>query len=245
MNFKIAFLFIAILNLISANQSLNKKRSFSQLINIDSLPIEDLQNQLFNLGSTPIKDLQNKLIELFLENAAKYNFSTLVKNFFISLGLKLDFISPNSIQLNINSTQTIVITLNDNPIYNNWIYLNKNFTFNLPVEFVQLNLTECFRSDGKKLAFSQYWIQPLEYMFFSFSLIDFLDLNLDVSYNCFYNYSNNVMTATMASTTLIPSTVISMKMSLNLLFTNDYYNLTSDKSIQLINNYTSFVKLKS
>lgn len=203
---------------------------------------------LINYETFNLEDLQLKLIEFYIQHANSLSFEALIKNYLLSFGLTLDLIDSNLIKINVNSSQVIDIKLdNDLAVFKQWIYINKTFNLKIPPE-LGLNLTECFRSDGKKLAFNQYWIQPVDLVYYTINLIDYIQLNADISYNCYFNYSLLNTTTTLAPTTASSQTTsasdltsVNLKISFNLTYTADFNNLTSSKSLQFISDYTTFL----
>lgn len=253
----------------------------SQLPSLNDLPSwlgnisNEIQDQFSNGWPGSLDDLKNQLILLFIEKASSLSFLAVFTNYLAKLDVNLNFVNPNLIDIAVNASQYINISIDNYSLYDNWIYLKKNFMFNVPDDSELLNLTQCFRSDGKQLMWNQYWITPIDAYVYSFNLIDYVQLNANIKYNCLFNYSyvsknttfmpimssstissmtsNSFMTnfsnstlPSVSTTTVSPvnsSEIVNLQLSLNLTFVTDYANLSSAKSLQLIQNYNSFVSL--
>lgn len=183
-----------------------------------------------------IDELKNELIMLFIEKASQINFLNIFTNYLASLGVNLNIVNPNLVEITFNASQYINISIDDNLIYKNWVYLNKTFSFNVPNEIQFLNLTQCFRSDGKKLMWNQFWIRPIDLYVYSFNLVDYIQLNADLSYNCLFNYSYVSTTLSpinsVVSTSTISQTTISA-LNFTSSITNNANNITTTAVIPI------------
>ena len=179
----------------------------SDILSINST--DDIKNLLPSDLTDSIDDLKNQLIMLFIEKASQLNFLNLFTNYLASLGVNIYFVNPNLIEVNVNASQNINIRIDNDSLFDNWVYINKNFSLNVPDYTQLLILTQCFRSDGKQLMWNQYWINPIDLFVYSFNLVDYVQLNAGISYNCLFNYSyvsSTISTISPASTTISTTT---------------------------------------